>query len=469
MNSQYRLTYHLMGEYGWINDPNGFIQYKDSYHVFYQHHPYDSAWGPMYWGHAESCDLIRWRHLPLALAPGREYDRDGCFSGSAMEVDDRLILMYTGHVHIETGNDKVYKQTQCLASSQDGIAFEKAESNPVIDSRQLPEEASKKDFRDPKVFERDGCYYAVIGSEGGQGNGQVLLYRSENLKIWEFVGIPAKSDGTMGRAWECPDLFRIQDKDVLMLSPQYLKARGNDFHNLHSSIYMIGDLDIEKGTFDYTDFLPVDYGFDFYAPQTTLDSKGRRLMIAWMDMWETPMPTQINGDQWAGAMTLPREIFVVGDSLYFKPVEEIQSYRKNEFAIQNCYLDGEEAIDTYGDCYELEVCFDAKQAVAFGLKLRVGGNEETVLSYNTVEKLFRFNRGRSGIGPGGERRTEIDLIDNRLDLQVFVDKCSVEVFINGGEKVMTGRIYPGREAVGITAFSKGECEIVSLRKWDIEI
>ncbi len=466
VNNQYRLNYHLMGEMGWINDPNGFIEYKGRYHMFYQHYPYEPVWGPMHWGHAVSKDLIKWEYLPVALAPDREFDKDGCFSGSAIEKDGMLYLMYTGHVYTGEDKSKDYIQTQCLAYSYDGITFEKLVSNPVIDTYSIPANASLRDFRDPKIFKADGCYYTLIGSKDKNENGQVLLYKSKDLKKWEYVNCLSKSHGSIGNTWECPDIFKLGDRDILVVSPQYLKPRGNEFNNLHSTIYMLGNLNLDCGTFSFDEFYSVDYGFDFYAPQTILDSKGRRIMLGWMDMWETPKPTQTDKHNWAGAMTLPREVVLKGSRLYFKPVEEIADFRRNEYSVSNLKLSGEEVLQTIGDSYELDICFDAQDALEFGLKLRVSDAEETIIYYNKEDKLFYFNRDKSGSGLKGERRTNVDLIDNKLMLQIFVDKSSVEVFINEGEKVMTGRIYPSKDAVGICAFSKGDC-ILTLSKWDI--
>ena len=467
INNEYRLNYHLMGEYGWINDPNGFIQYKDKYHLFYQHYPYESVWGPMHWGHAISKDLIKWAYLPIALAPDQDFDKDGCFSGSAIEKDDKLYLMYTGHVHTGPNIKEDYKQLQCLAYSQDGIDFIKLK-NPVIDSYQVPENSSKKDIRDPKTYKVGDYYYTFLGSNDNCENGQVLMYKSSDLINWEFVNIIAKGNGELGENWECPDLFSLQSKDVLIVSPQYLKANKADFTNIYSCVYMIGNLDYNVGKFEYNDFYPVDYGFNFYAPQTTIDNKGRRIVIGWMTMWDKEYPTHSNGHNWAGAMTIPREIILKDNRLYFKPVDEIKKYRKNEFTINNIKLNGEKNFDTYGDSYELQVIYDAEEASEFGLKLRSNNNEETILSYNKKDETFILNIDKSGSGVKGERRTKINLINNRLNLRIFVDKCSIEVFINDGEKVMTSLIYPSKDALKIKAFSNGECNIELLRKWDIE-
>ncbi|MCM8711575.1 glycoside hydrolase family 32 protein [Clostridium sp. SYSU_GA19001] len=468
LNKEYRLNYHLMGEYGWINDPNGFIYYKGKYHLFYQHYPYEAVWGPMHWGHAVSEDLVKWSYEPIALAPDTNFDKDGCFSGTSIEKDGKLYLVYTGHVYTGVDKSKDYKQTQGIAYSENGIFFEKYHGNPVINSNQIPEAANKKDCRDPKVFKIDDIYYMVLGSNDEKGNGQVLLYKSKNLINWDFVNILAKSDGNIGTTWECPDLFKINGKDILMVSPQYMKPQGNNYHNIHSTVYITGNLDLKKGIFNINGYNPVDYGFDFYAPQTALDSKGRRIVVAWMEMWESKFPTQERGDNWCGAMTLPREVVLKDNKLFFKPVSEIENYRKNEVSLENISVNGENLLPITGDSYELQIIFDAKHSKEFGIKLRTSETEETVLTYSVEDKLFIFNRDKSGIGPKGERKTEVELIDNKLNLQIFVDKSSVEVFINEGEKVMTGRIYPSRESINLKVFSKGDCNILSLIKWDIK-
>lgn len=466
LNHQYRLKYHLMGEYGWINDPNGLIQYKGAYHAFYQHNPYDSVWGPMYWGHAISKDLVHWSYLPLALAPDCEYDKDGCFSGSAVEKDGRLYLMYTGNVFTGANRQRDLKQVQCIAYSDDGIEFKKIPENPVIDSRLIPAGSSTIDFRDPRVFKRGNSYYSLIGTNDGIGRGQVLLYQSKDLIDWKYIGIMAKGNKDLGDNWECPDMFRLDGRDVLVVSPQNVST-DKHFSNSNASIYMIGDFDIESAKFQYNDFSLFDYGFDFYAPQSFCDNKNRRIVMGWMNTWNVPTPTQIYKHNWAGAMTIPRETALSGDRLVFKPVDEIKNYRSNEFILKNFKICGEKQIDIYGDCYEMKVIFNAGNAAEFGLKLRVGREEETLLSYNRESGIFRFNRDKSGSGVGGERRVLTGLVDNRLILRILVDKCSVEVFINNGEKVMTGLIFPGEESLGIKAFAKEDATIEFLGKWDI--
>jgi beta-fructofuranosidase len=468
LRPDYRLGYHLMAEFGWMNDPNGFVHYKGEYHLFYQHYPYKPVWGPMHWGHAVSRDLVHWEYLPVALAPDDDFDAGGCFSGSAIEQDGKLVLMYTGHVVTGPDPTQDYKQAQGLAISEDGLMFDKYAGNPVIGYDEIPSGLSQKDFRDPKVLERDGRYYVVLGSNDTQGNGLVLLYRSDDLKQWTFVNVLAKSDGAFGDNWECPDLFPLGDKDIFMLSPQRMPAQGEQFRNLHSTMYMVGAIDPDAGTFTSERYAQVDHGFDFYAPQSTVDERGRRIVIGWMDMWEAEMPTQ-QDHQWAGAMSLPREAVLDGERIVFRPVEEIEASRYNPYERSGFALDGEQRLPVSGDSYELGVEFEAGDAAAFGLKLRIdeAGTEETVLAYRAGDGLLCLNRERAGIGPGGERRAAVPLTDGKLSLRIFVDKSSVEVFAGDGEVVMTARIYPGPDSQGIALFSEGACRVNAFRKWDI--
>ena len=144
---QERPGFHLSPRTGWMNDPNGFSWHDGKYHMFYQYHPYDSHWGPMHWGHAVSTDLLHWEYLPAALAPDEIYDRDGCFSGSAITLPDgRQLLMYTGVVKERQANGGYNEvQAQCLAVG-DGVDYVKYDKNPVLDEKDIPEGGSRFDF-----------------------------------------------------------------------------------------------------------------------------------------------------------------------------------------------------------------------------------------------------------------------------------------------------------------------------------
>lgn len=470
MAHHWYLNYHVSPPAQWMNDPNGFSFYQGEYHLFYQHHPFSTEWGPMYWGHVKSKDLVRWEHLPIALAPSEDFDRDGCFSGSAIEKDGKLYLMYTGNIFYGPNQDEELIQKQALAVSTDGIHFEKHTANPVI-AKTPAGDIHPAHFRDPKVWQHDdGMYYCVLGSKTKTNTGQVLLYRSKDLIDWQFVSVMAKGEGNFGYMWECPDVFHLDGKDVLILSPQGMKPEGDHYHNLHQAGYVIGNLDYATGKLSHGEFHLLDYGFDFYAPQTMLDDKGRRIIIAWMSMWEDQMPTQAAG--WAGAMTLPRIVELQGDRLITKPVPELEALRQNEVSYAGVKITNEHLTlkGIEGDCFELEMEADIEKASQFVLKLRVDTEtgEETMLRFDTATEKLTLDRTNSGEGEKGIRNVKVSTSNKKLTLQLFMDKSSVEVFINGGEQVMTARLYPNENATGIQFFAEGEVELTRVRKWELQ-
>ncbi|WP_332628543.1 glycoside hydrolase family 32 protein [Halalkalibacter flavus] len=463
--NHWRLNYHVASPAYWINDPNGFSYYKGEYHLFYQYHPYTAQWGPMHWGHVKSKDLTHWEHLPVAIAPSEEYDKDGCFSGSAIEKDGKLYLMYTGNKWTGDNHDTDLEQVQCLAISEDGINFEKLANNPVIGA--APEgDIHPNHIRDPKVWKHGDEYYCVIGNKTKNEVGQVLLYRSADLLDWEFLNVAAKGEGNFGYMWECPDIFHLDGQDVLMMSPQGMKPEGYLYHNLHQSGYVVGELDYESGKLDHGAFQLLDYGFDFYAPQTTVDEKGRRVMVAWMAMWESDMPEQ--KFDWAGAMTLPRQLFIKNGEIISKPMPEVETLREGLTEYEHVSFEGNHVFEgVSGDSLELDVIIEAKDATRFGLKMRMNEElgEETVLSYDCNEEFLTLDRNKSGKGLDGIRKAPVTLCDNELHLRIFIDLSSIEVFVNDGEKVMTSRIYPDSSSTGIEFFADGLISIKKLKKW----
>lgn len=299
-----RFQYHFEPQKGWMNDPNGLVYFRGRYHAFFQHYPNDSKWGQMHWGHAVSDDLLHWEELPIALYPDRDYENDGgCFSGSAVEKDGRLYLFYTSVSH-ELG------QTQSVAWSDDGVHFEKYEGNPVI--RANPTGAP--DFRDPKVTNIDGTWYMVVGSGDGS-EGRVLLFRSEDLLRWNYVGVLFVG-AEYAHCIECPDFFKMGDKYVLMFSKIGEQER--------STIFVVGDFR-EGKLVNYTLSRP-EWGPDFYAPQSFFDGR-RRIMIGWMYHWGKEAP---EGCPFAGALSVPRELTLDGTRVRNFPVAEARHLLRRE-------------------------------------------------------------------------------------------------------------------------------------------
>ncbi|KXG45055.1 glycoside hydrolase family 32 protein [Tepidibacillus decaturensis] len=470
VKDRYRLNYHIMAPANWINDPNGLIQWKGEYHVFYQHHPYDSKGGPIHWGHVKSKDLVYWEHLPIALAPGDEFDKNGCFSGSAVDHDGRLTLIYTGHNVLDEVAD-TFKKVQCLAESQDGIHFSKWEHNPIIS---VSPEDSSPHFRDPKVWRFRDKWYMVLGNQTN-GLGRVILYNSEDLKNWRYQGVLAQSDGKLGYMFECPDFFELDGKFVLLFSPQGIKPEGDLYQNLYQNGYLTGEFDYETKQFHHGEFIELDKGFDFYAAQSFLDDKGRRIVIGWMNMWESKMPEQEDG--WAGALTIPRELKVNSEGfLTMEPIEELQKLRKDRVSISYSTIKGIKRLENIkGDSLEIVAEFDLNEkrtANRFGLNVRCSedGSEKTLIYFDVEENKMILDRNYSGQGEGGIRKAKLNRIDdNKIKMHFFIDRSSIELFVNNGEIVMTSRIYPDPESKFFEVFSEGgEVKLITLDSWTLD-
>ena len=232
--------FHVTPEAGWMNDPNGFSVYQGKVHLFYQFYPYKTEWGPMHWGHQVTEDLLKWEAYPVAMAPDQDYDHIGCFSGSAVEADGKHVLLYTG-VSQKDGKEI---QNQCIAIG-DGKTYEKWQDNPVIKGDIMPEKFDRKDFRDPKIWKKDGRYYCVVGNRYEENCGQIVLFSSADYKNWRYEKVLLRNDGKNGDMLECPDYLEVDGYPVIICSPQNMHAQKYEFHNGHNSIYIIGDAEKE--------------------------------------------------------------------------------------------------------------------------------------------------------------------------------------------------------------------------------
>lgn len=470
--------YHIAPPFGWCNDPNGMCFYKGQYHFFYQHYPYEPRWGPMHWGHVVSDDLAYWKHLPIALTPEEPYEAGGgCFSGSAIEKDGKLYLMYTGHLSATPEEEAAigfgHIEFQCLASSEDGIHFEKSAINPVIeDSDVADKDVSIHDIRDPKVWIHDGKYYAVLGSRTpDMAHGQILLFESKDLtKSWRCKAISARSDGTLGGMWECPNFAEIDGEDVLVFSPMDLPTDDGRFYYDKVAGVLIGKLNYRNGLFAHGDFQYLDKGFDFYAPQIMETPDGRTVMIGWLDMWNVEMHETRDG--WAGHMSIPRELHVKDGKIFSTPVPELQKLRKwKPIILKDVVIDEATTFDgVAGEACELILTIDAAESKKFSIALRASDVEQTVLTYNS-NGTFKFDRTNAGEPIGGftsVREIQIEP-QEKLKLHIFIDRSSVEVFINDGAEVMSARIYPKRTSQKIIFVPENELlEIDSLEFYKLD-
>ena len=470
-----RPAFHVSPYVGWMNDPNGFSYYQGEYHLFYQYYPYDTHWNSMHWGHVVSKDLLHWKYLPAALAPDEEYDKGGCFSGSAIELDDgRQLLMYTAvdHETLEDGSKRDI-QTQAVAVG-DGRDYVKYEKNPVLTEKDLPEGASKVDFRDPKIWKgKDGNFYCVIGSRPADGSGQILLYRSENGFDWEFVSILAENKKRFGKMWECPDFFELDGKYVLLTSPQDMIPEGMEYHNGNGTLCIIGDLDSETHTLKEQSYQSVDYGIDCYAMQTLLAPDGRRIMIAWMQNWDT-LAYRRNESKWFAQMSLPREVSVKNGRLYQVPVRELDSMRANKVEYRDVVIkDTRITLDQIeGRTVDLELVIRPvdKDKLYKKFELCFAENEKyhSTLRFRPDESVLKIDRSFSGSERAvvHQRECLVNGDCNELKLRVILDRFSAEIFINDGEQVMSAVILTEQDAKGISFFVDGAAKI-DVVKYDL--
>ena len=464
--------FHVTGGCGWINDPNGFAPYKGEYHLFFQYYPYELAWGPMHWGHVKTCDFIHWDFLPAALAPDQEYDRDGCFSGGAVEMaDGRHLLLYTGvrREECEDGSIRV-TQTQCAAFG-DGVDYQKAPENPVIGASLLPEGNSTRDFRDPKLWREGDIYYALAANRNRSGRGEVLLYQSDDALHWHFAGIPASCTEENGPMWECPDLFPLDGKHVLLHSALAMRASGLEFHPGNGTVCHVGRFDAQSCTFSEEAVQAVDYGLDFYAPQTLLSYDGRRILIAWMQNWDSSgFPAE--NLHFIGQMTFPRELHLSGDRLCQWPVREIEACRCNPFSLQEVSVQDELCLQGIcGRVLDLSLhirpgegglyrCFTVKFAADAGLY--------TELTCFPEKGTLRIDRTHSGFprDVAHVREFPVSFRNGEIDLRLLLDKWSFEIFVNGGEQAASSTLYAPPDAQQIF-FSSDREVLLSVEKYDL--
>ena len=421
-------VFHITGERGWINDPNGLIYYNGRYHAFFQYHPYDTKWGPMHWGHVVSDDLTNWEYLPVALTPGDDCDKNGCFSGTAIAHDGKLWLMYTGFIENQGGES--VRQIQCLAESSDGITFKK--HGIVIGEKDLPDGYAPCDFRDPKVWLHDGLFWCIIAARRVEGRGRILLYKSKDLFKWEFVNdlLGVDSAGTM---IECPDYN--EEQGYLLFCEQFQPSENGIHLNVHTCRWCVGKIDYSTGRFNEESRGIVDYGFDVYAPQSFA---GTSTVMGWLNMWDRNVPSEKYG--FAGMLTAPRTVSVKDGRLCQQPVVSCGEALTSSTA------------KTLSDRLKTGVItIKATDLASISLKMRAGGENYTSLSLNNGEWVF--DRSKSGEEISGVEKDADSLNGIRrmpfsgnkeITLTVVMDEFSVEIFEDG--RALTSTIYPPDDA-----------------------
>lgn len=423
--NKWRQLYHIEPKKGWLNDPNGLCFFKGYYHVFYQY-AYEAGGGNKHWAHLKSKDLIKWEEAPIFLYPDSEFDKNGAYSGSAYVKDDTMHIFYTGNVKKPGDFDYIYKGREhntVYVSTMDGE--NPSEKKVLMYNKDYPEGLSCH-VRDPKVFDYEGKYYMVLGARTLEDKGEVLVFESENLEEWKHI-YTFETLAKFGYMWECPDLFEINGQWILMACPQGLSGSKYEFQNIYSCGYFLIEGDFRKNGY-ITEYKELDFGFDFYAPQTFLHD-GRRLLLGWMGMPDADYKNPTTEYGYQHCMSIFRELDFKDNTLYMKPAGEIDTLRKLKWE----FTVGEEAYNI------------SNEEAAFDLELENMGNKLELKIFDTATIDFDEDRGdlilhfnENGFG----RENRYLRLKKLESLRVLIDRSSVEIFINEGKYCMSSRMYP---------------------------
>lgn len=428
MSEDIRQQYHIEPDRGLLNDPNGLCWFNGKYHIFFQWNRFAKDHSYKEWGLFTSKDLIHWGFEESAILPDQVYDKNGVYSGSGYVIGGSLYLFYTGN----SRTDGQRKSSQCLAVTKDGRVYRK--EGVILET---PEEYTEH-FRDPKVFKRKAQgYYMIIGGQQKNGKGALALCSSEDGRTWEYRHMLAKSE--QFEMIECPDLFELDGKSVLLYNPQN-RDNEKDEDICSFSAYKLEEFDEESGTFQdgKLDFRyeKMDAGFDFYAPQTFEAPDGRRILFGWMSRMEAEQEKVFSENEPnIHCMTLPRELSVKGRMLCQKPIRELYDLLGEEIPMVRNHnrWKAEETGRTFymhiqrgaGEQDEdIQVIFHQREA---GIIYRAAEKKLTLFRKNWVNGMIEEKTENTG---------------TLEELEIWSDHSSMEIFVNEGQNVFSSRIYP---------------------------
>ena len=450
----HRPQYHFQPPSNWMNDPNGLIQWNGKYHLFYQYNPYGPLWGDIHWGHAQSSDLVYWEDLPIALAPTPNApDKDGCWSGCAVNDHGMATLLYTG----------VKPEVQCLATSSDNLMNWEKYPDPII--AEPPAGMELVGFRDPYVWQDGNDWYMVLGAGIKDIGGAILLYKSPDLRNWEYLGPLLIGDKIQtGEMWECPNFFPLGDKHLLFVS---VIPRAY-------TLYFIGTYKNHKFTPERQGRL--DFGRYFYAPQAFLDEQGRHIMFGWV--WDGCNDEALEAAGWAGMQSVPRLLSLDEEAtLQIAPVPELQKLRTQHYQYNDLAITPTSPkliSEVQGDSFELIAEFEPEVSGQAGLILRStpDGKEQTRIVYQWATQYLSIDRQRTSLDAKVDSDSYGGRVElkpgERLKLHAFLDHSVIEVFANE-RACLTSRIYPSRsDSLGLGVFTQsGNAQVHSLDIWEL--
>ena len=438
-----RPVYHFHPPANWNNDPNGTVWYKGWHHLFYQHNPYGAVWGHMHWGHARSRDLVNWEHLPIALWPSKEKGEEHVFSGAAIAgPDGRPWLFYTSI------GDRPPEQWLAIPDDDDLIKWKKHPANPIL-TPAIHGAVKVNEWRDPFLFREAATAYMVCGGNlqetGGRAAVQLYEATSESLTRWKYRGPVFEYRDREVYNIECPNLFRLGAKWVLLISPE------------KPCEYFVGDLDFARAK-----FIPETHGIldagRSYASNISFDNRGR--CILWL--WGRTDTNPVRG--WNNVMALPRILSIGADGyLRQSPAPEFESLRREVKTIPAMELNnGPVSLSDQvsGDCLEFEAEFAAGGATSMGLNVRCGpaGRSGLKIAFDPT----------NGTLSAGDARTSVSR-SKTVRLRGFLDKRAVEVYANDGEAAIFTTTDAGPEATGLEVFAAGgAARLAYLKVWPLK-
>ena len=422
-----RPAFHMVPPSGLMNDPNGLAYYNGNYHIFYQWHPFGPSHGMKHWGHFVSEDFTSFKDSEEILIPTEEYEKNGCYSGNAIQNGENLYLYYTANY--KTIDGKVPKQAVAFLTPDGKI--HKSKNNPIID--ETPE-GMTGEIRDPFVFFRNECYYMMLGGKSQKGQGKLLMYKSIDGLQWVYQGTISIDKMKHCSMVECPSIIRIADKDVLFLSLIGCEPEGERYQNEFSSIYLIGHLDIENLCFNVESSGELDKGFDFYAPQSFYDKDGKPVFLAWFGCGTQNVP-YMEEEKWVHGLTMPRKL----------------SIREGRL-IQNLYEQTASQYDVYvvkkGSMYpsNQNFCLKLEQDTEDISSIRIGEEFDYFQILIDREKgsltIDRSHLKMNYCQEYGETRSISFPAGEAICLDLYYDNTFAELFINHGEEVMSFRAFP---------------------------
>lgn len=419
MKKNEAMSYHVVPPYGLLNDPNGLIYFKGLYHVFFQWNPYECDHSTKCWGHATSQDLVEFNYHDPVLIPDQWYDSSGCYSGSAIELDGKMHLYYTGNVFNALGQRETY---QCLAISEDGFTFVKY--GPVV---YLPQGYTAH-FRDPKVFlDRNQQITMVIGAQRLDETGTIVVAQSTDGYQWKILGELLKQPLELGYMWECPDVILGEPYDILLFSPQGIQRQAKQFQNVFHSGYLLGHF--EEGVFSaVSEFKELDYGFEFYAPQSMIGKEGQPILSAWMGAMEkvkeTSLPTIKDG--WAHHLSMFRELHFSKGMLVQRPLSSLM-FRLKEISSHHG-LSGRCLLPSVGAI-----------RLDFTASFSIEGSNHWSMVYSSQQEHLMISR--KNWSDGSVETRYVPTTQGCTSLIAFFDHTSLEIFVNEGEATASLRVF----------------------------